>query len=369
MLRWAFKSLIAEPLSFLLTALVVGVALVLVIFFEAVFAGESENIIAYPKNINPDVWVMQRGIFNMHMATSFIWDWKRDRVSGIEGVEKVTPILYMNSIVEAGNKRWFSFVVGLVENDKRAGPWKMASGKPYPDDGEAVIPKILADKTGLKLGDVVRIANETFKVVGLSEDTFSMANSIAFITYSDLREIMSLIGSDSYLLVDAVPGTDPALLAERIRNEVEKINALPSNEFIKNDRELAMQMGVELIGIMTIIGAALAISLSMFMLYVFAARKRRDLAILKALGVSNGAVYISTIFQASCLAITGLVIALVLVYAAIPLTNSFAPEITLQITGSSLLRLSLVTILVAILASLIPVRQVMKIDPLLAFQR
>lgn len=369
MLRWTFKTLIAEPLNFLLTALVVGIALLLVIFFEAVFAGESENIIAYPNNINPDVWVMQRGVFNMHMATSFIWDWKKDLVANVEGVVKVTPILYLNTIVEAGNRRWFSYVVGLKEGDSRAGPWRMATGKQQPDVGEAVVPVLLAEMTGLELGDTIRIANKTFKVTGLSEETFSMANSITFISYSDLKNIMSLTGSDSFLLVDAEPGISPSILADRIRQQVDKVNALSTREFINNDRELAMQMGVELIGIMTIIGAALAIILSVFILYVFIARKRHDLAMLKALGFSNCAIYLSVIFQAFCITITALLIAIVLVYMAIPLTDTYSPQITLHVTDHSLLRIGMVALVVSLIASLIAANQIVKIDPLLAFQR
>lgn len=368
MLRWTFKSLIAEPLSFLLTTIVVGIALLLVIFFEAVFVGESENIIVYPKKTNPDVWVMQRGVNNMHMATSFIWDWKKDRVAAVEGVEKVTPILYLNTIVESGDHRWFSYVVGLQENDNRAGPWKIASGNAQPGKGEAVIPVLLAKISGLQLGDSVRISNKSFKVVGFSEDTFSMANSVTFISYSDLKDIMSLTGSDSFLLVDAKPGVDPDRLAEAIKQQVEKVNALPSKKFIENDREMARQMGVELIGIMTIIGAVLAMFLTVFMLYVFVSRKRYDLAVLKALGVSNAAIYFSVIFQAACIVIAGFIIALVLVYTAIFVTNTYIPMVTLQLTKASLVRASIVALFVAMLSSLVPARQVMKIDPLIAFQ-
>lgn len=369
MFRWTIKSLVSEPLNFFLTSLVVGIALLLVIFFEAVFHGESQKIIAYPQNINPDVWVMQRGVFNMHMATSFIWDWKKDRVEEVEGVADVTPILYLNSIVEAGSRHWFSFVVGLKQGNKRAGPWSMATGSSHPGKGEAIIPELLGMIANVMLGDTIRIANKTFTIVGFSKDTFSMANSIAFISYADLRDIMSLSGSDSYLLVDAEPGVDPSLLAQRIKENVSKVNALTSAEFIKNDRELALQMGVELIGIMTIVGTCLAVSLVIFMLYMFMEKRRRDIAILKALGFGKFAIISSAIIQAFCITMTGLVTAVILMYTADFLTDAFYPQVSMLITPESLMRVGLVSLLIAVLASLIPICQTMKVDPLLAFQR
>ena len=87
MIRWALRSLAAERGRLLGTALGVAVAFTLVVFFEAVFEGESRKIIAYPLHAAADVWVMQDGVSNMHMATSLIWDWKQAAVEEVEGVE------------------------------------------------------------------------------------------------------------------------------------------------------------------------------------------------------------------------------------------------------------------------------------------
>ena len=369
MWRWTIKNLMSNPMEYIQTSLVVGAALLLVIFFDAVFVGEASKIIAYPQHANPDIWVMQRGVSNMHMATSYIWDWKQDRIAAMEGVDKVTPILYLNSIVEIGEHRWFSYIVGLQKDGYRAGPWKMASGKPIPGEGEAVIPAMLARMSGIKLGDHIRITDRTFIVVGLSEETFSMANSITFISYNDLRKIMSLTGSDSFLLVDLKPDFDTKVMVKRIMNEVDNINAVPSDEFIKNDRKLAIQMGVELIRIMTIIGSVLATFLVAFMLYVFTVHKQRELAIMKALGTSNMQIYSGLAFQAFCVASTGLVVALLLGLIAEPITRAIVPQISLLITGDTITRVAIVTLLVSIIASFLPARQILRVDPLIAFQQ
>jgi len=369
MLRWTVKSLLLEPFGFLLTAGAVGGAFLLVIFFEAVFAGESEKIVAYLEKTDPDLWVMQRGVSNMHMATSLIWDWKQDRVAAVDGVAKVTPILYLNSVVEAGGRAWFSFIVGLDPDDPRAGPWAMAQGRAIPGPGEAVVPAVLAEMTGLKLGDQIRITDRAFTIVGLTRGTFSMANSITFVTRSAIEHILSLTGSVSYLLVDAEPGIDTAVLAARIRENVEKVNVVESAAFIESDRAMAMMMGVELIQLMTIIGAGLAVVLVSFTVFVFVSGKRRDLAVVKALGVTNGAIYASAILQATCIATAGVALAILLAYAAVPITNAFVPQISLQITASALVRVSVLAVIVAVLASLISVRQVVRVDPLTAFQQ
>lgn len=368
MLRWTLKSLIHEPLHLLASVCAVGAAFALVIFFEAVFAGESRQIVAYLRNSDADVWVMQKGVSNMHMATSFVWDWKADSVAEVEGVARVTPILYLNTVMQAGGRNWFAFIVGLEEGDPRAGPWTSVEGKGLPGPGEAIVPSVLARLSGLGMGDDISIAGRRLSVVGLSEGTFSMANSVAFVTLSDLAKIMSTFGTMSYFLVDAEPGVDPPVLAERIRAEVGKVNAVPLEDFIEYDWNLAMQMGLEIIGLMTVIGGALAILLTGFTVYSHISRRERELAVMKAVGVPNREILGSVLVQTSWIAALGFLLAVSFVLVAIPLTATFVPQVTLEITGPALLRVGLCALFVTIVATIIPLRKVMRVDPATAFQ-
>ena len=46
----------------------------------------------------------------------------------LAAVRRVTPILYLNTVMEGGNRNWFSFVVGLEEGDSRAGGFALVIG-------------------------------------------------------------------------------------------------------------------------------------------------------------------------------------------------------------------------------------------------
>ena len=61
----------------------------------------------------------------------------------------------------------------------------------------------LARLSGVGLGDRITITDQPFEVVGLSRETYSAANSITFVEMSDLEDIVSSVGTYSYLLVDA----------------------------------------------------------------------------------------------------------------------------------------------------------------------
>jgi len=367
MIRWSIKSLFAEGIGVVASCFGVAFAFLLVMFFSAIFAGESDRITAYPKQVNADVWVMQKGVANMHMAMSQLWDWKEDRIRLIEGVKSTESILYLNAVINAGGRAWFTYIVGLTGRAEYSGPWAMHSGKRLPNRGEVVIPDVLARLTGLTIGDSMQIVDHTFSIVGLSSGAFSMANSIVFVSYDDLADIMSAQGMVSYVMVRANEGVNAEQLAMRIHNELEKVNALPQKVFIENDHHMAMQMGVEIIVLMTMIGSALALVIVAFTSHAFISRKKRDLAIAKAVGFRSRHIYTSVLIQAMVLTLAGFVLAGLFALLLFPMITVFAPEISLQVTLGSLTEIGITALLVAALAALWPARQVAKVDPLSVF--
>lgn len=367
MLNWTLKSLLRQRSMLAGSAAAVACAFLLVIFFDAVFTGESRRIVAYVSNTDADVWVMQRGVSNMHMASSFVWDWKAERVAAVEGVAGVTPVLYLNTVLRAGNRDWFSYVVGLQNAAARGGPWAMEAGSSNPRAGQAVIPAVMARTAGIDIGDRIRITDRDFTVTGLSEGTFSMANSVTFVAFADLQDILSTTGTVSYLLVKAQPGVDPDRLATRIEQEVEKVSAMSRAAFIDSDYEMAMQMGVEIIALMSLIGLLLAAMIVAFTAYSSVAGKRREIAIVKALGVSNLAIHGSVVFQNMLITAAGFFVAALVAFGVLPRLPELVPQLTLVVTAAPMLRLALTAILVTVLASLLPAWLITRVDPATAF--
>ncbi len=367
MWRWTFKSLVASPLTLAMSIAAAACAMLLAILFEAIYAGEAKQVVAYLENADADVWVMQGGVSNMHMATSYLSDWKAHEVSDVDGVASVESILYLNTVIDAGGKKWFSFIVGLDSSSKGAGPWSMAEGRPMPGPGDAIVPRVFADMTGLRLGDTVAITDRKFRVSGFSADTFSMGNTVIFVTKPDLEDVMSSLDIVSFMLVKANPGVSPDMLARRIESNVTKVSALPSPAFVANDRSMVMQMGVETIALMTTIGGSLAILLVAFTVYSQIARQQRELAVAKALGATNRMLLMSVTAQATVISVISVLVALLLALVLVPLTDALVPQVTLRITGSAIERIAVLGVTVALVSSLVPARRIARADPVTAF--
>lgn len=367
MWRWTLKSLVAEPLTLAVSLFAAACAFLLVMFFEAVYAGESEQIVAYVSNADADVWVMQQGVTNMHMATSYLTDYKLEQIQALPGVTAVEGILYLNTVITSADQQWFTYVIGVEPGSRQGGPWAMASGSAQPHAGEAIVPDVFAKMADLSLGDTVRVTDRDFTIVGFSKGTFSMANSVIFITKSDLEDMMRALDIVSYGLVKLEPGTNAVAMAKTIEQAIEKVEALPTARFVINDHRMAMQMGVETIAVMTIIGGALAALLVAFTIYSQVARQRRELAVAKALGATQRALYASVALQAVTITLISVVLATGLALIVMPVVTVLIPPVTLKLTVSAVVRIGIVGVLVALLAALVPARQVARVDPLSAF--
>lgn len=368
MLRWTLKTLWLQRAGALASAGGVAGAFLLVLLLEAVFLGESTQMVAYIDHTSPDVWVMQHGVSNMHMATSFVWDWKVEEVAEIPGVEAVSSILYVNTVVRAGDRDWFAYVVGLESGDARAGPWSMAAGRAMPEAGEIVLPEMFSRAAGVQIGDTATVADSRFVVVGLSEGTFSMTNSVAFVNFADLEKVLSTGATVSYMLVDASPGESPEALAARIETEVDKVSALTQAEFITSDFGMAMKMGVEIISFMTIIGSILAVVIIAFTTFVQVSRRFHELAVVKALGVKNRAIYASVVLQSVLVTSLGYLLAILVAVGAMPLIAALVPEVIFLVSPLSLARMGVIALGVSALAALAPARLVARVDPVSAFE-
>jgi putative ABC transport system ATP-binding protein len=185
-----------------------------------------------------------------------------------------------------------------------------------------------------------------------------MANSVVFVTESDLADLISASDLVSYLLIDVEAGASPSVVAERIRAEVDRVNAVVSSEFVANDYAMAMQMGLEMITLMTVIGGALAILVVAFSVYSQMSRQRRELAIARAIGIGPAKLFAAAALQAVCIGVLSVLLAVALSWLIVPLLSVLVPQLTLHITPESIARVSFVALVAAVIAPRRPGKRV-----------
>lgn len=366
MVDWALRTLWQDRRFALAVVLGVAFSLLLTTLVEGMFIGESRQVIAYPRDLAPDLWVAQEGVTNMHMTTSFINVAEAYAVPDVEGVARATPLLYLNGFVAYGDRQTFAYIVG-TESD-RTSPVQPVLGQSSPGPGEVIIPKVLARKYGVGIGDVVWIANEPIRIVGIVDGYYSMANSIAFVNLDWLRDRLDLSSAVSFMLVDLVAGAAAHDVAQSIRDQVDGVSVTDQARFLANDQTLALQMGGELIAIMSVVSALVAMLVVSWFVTLLVARYRPELAIAKAVGANNNQLLLAILTQALLLSSLGFVISVACAIPLEPILTRWRPDVAVHFPLSTFQRNALLTLIIAVIATVIPVRRVLRVDPVEVFK-
>jgi putative ABC transport system permease protein len=209
MIRLAFRNLFQNKIRLVISVGGVALALLLILSLDAIFTGVEQRITVYIDKSGADVFVAQEGVRNMHMASSSLPDSVGRKAKAVPGVASVTPILYLSNYVLVNEDRNLAYIIGLPEKAAFGGPWIISSGRSRPGKGEAIIDHSVAEKSGVHLGDEVEMLGEDFEVVGLSEETSSLVNSVAFISTRDFEELRGSYDTFSFLLAKVEAGESP----------------------------------------------------------------------------------------------------------------------------------------------------------------
>lgn len=368
MIRLAFRNLFQNKIRLVISVGGVALALLLILSLDAVFTGVERQITAYIEYSGADIWVSQEDVLNMHMASSSLPDSVARKVKNVPGVASVTPIHYLTNNIVAGDERNLAYIIGLPDGPELGGPWKISSGRSLPGKGEAIIDRNVAEKSGIALGDEIEILGEEFEVTGLSEGTASLVNSVAFISMDDFEVMRGSYDTFSFLLVKILEGESPELVAARIQEQVRDVTVQTGNGFARQERKVVKDMSTDVITIMNLIGFLIGLAVMALTVYTSTLSRRREYGMLKALGARNTDLYRTVLAQAILSVILGFLFGLILTLLLTVVIPIFGSNLALEISRASLLKVGSVSLVIAAVSAMLPIRQIAGLDPAMVFR-
>lgn len=368
MIRLAFRNLFQNKARLVISVGGVALALLLILSLDAVFTGVERQITAYIEHSDADVWVSQTDVLNMHMASSSLPDSVVRKVKHVYGVASVTPIIYLTNSVVVGEERNLAYIIGLPEKAEFGGPWDISSGRSLPGKAEAIIDRNVAEKSGITLGDEVEILGKEFEVTGLSEGTASLVNSVAFISINDFKDLRGSYGTISFLLVKVLEGESPEVVAARIQDQVRDVTAQSGRDFAAQERRVVKDMSTDVIAIMNLIGFLIGLAVMALTVYTSTLSRRKEYGMLKALGARNNDLYLTVLTQAILSVSLGFLFGLLITLVLAIVAPIFGSNLTMKISYISLVKVGSVSLVIAAMSAMIPIRQIAGLDPAVVFR-
>jgi len=369
MFRLAVRNLLQNRTRLLISVGGLGLALTLVLFFDAVFTGASGRLTLYINRAGADVWVSQEGVRTMHMSVSALPASVADDVRAVPGVQEAMPILYASDLIQARGNGYPAYVFGLPGDATLGRPWRITDGAGTAGPGEVIIDDSIAHKAGLQVGDRVNVLGKELKIAGLTAGTSSLINSVSFTSFQEFAAVARRGQVISFVLVKVKAGETPEAVASRIRQSVPGVTVQTRQQFATQERKLVNDMSADIISIMNAAGFLVGLAVVALTVYIATLARRREYGVLKAIGLRNGLLYRTVVIQAFLSVVAGLVAGLALTLLLSALIPRFDESLVLTVSISSLLRTALVSGLIASAAALLPIRQIASLDPAMVYRR
>jgi putative ABC transport system permease protein len=382
MLRYALRNLLQNKMRLVISVGGVGLALTLILALDAILTGVEGQLSAYIDHSGADVFVSQSGVRNLHMVSSSLPASVVGKVQAVSGVTSVTPIMYVTDTMDVGphEDRYAVYVIGLPQGATMGGPWRIAQGVSIPADGQVVIDRGVAEKYGLGIGDKVKILGQELTIAGLSDGTANLLNSVAFISLNEFTRIRGNIqmgnlpstsaqmSTVSFVLVKVKQGVSPEAVATRIEKEVTGVTAQSREAFATQERKIVKDMVTDLITTMNLVGFLVGLVVMALTVYIATLSRRGEYGILKAVGARNRYLYGTVLAQALYSVVLGFALALTITFLLSVIIPNLGSNLALQISSASLLKVGILSLVIATLSALLPIRQIAGLDPALVFK-
>ena len=354
-----------------LVASVVALITILLIMLSGLTNGLGKQNTAALETLDAQriVFGPTEGAQNMPtVTTSQITQDQVDAWAAEPAVEHAEPLVVTVSQVGSDSRVTTGAVLGLPEDSMFAQKVELLGGQHRPEDGQVVLSESYADDVGIGLGDTVGIGGQDLEAVGFVRDEFYSHLPVAWLSDADALAVAhqpsATVGTQ--LLLQFAAGTDSARMDEIgaaldeetgtiTRTTRESFQAIPS---YSSENGSLMLMQAFLYGI----SALVVISF----ITVWTVQRTRDVAVLRALGASRGYLVRDSLVQATLVVGIG-------VFIGALVGGLMGWFVATQVTAVPFL-FSLVAVavpalgvlLLGVVGSLLAVRRVATIDPMIA---
>lgn len=380
--------------KFLFTGIGLGLLIGATLTMAGVFRGMVDDGQVLIDNSGADLWVVQQGTLGPYAEPSSLRDDVWRGIAGIEGVAETGNAAYLTIQMAHAGKDTRVMIVGIeVDRPNRPGaPLYLTAGRPIL---QGHYEAIADERTGLKLGERIKMRRHDYTVVGLTRRMVSSSGDpMIFVPLKDAQEIQFLKDNDALVnerartaanpafnrpgvpglleaaqasatqarsvntvLVRLMPGADPATVA----NEIQRWKRFTAYTKAQMEDILIAKLiatSAKQIGMFLVILAVVTVAIVAFIIYTMTLAKVREIAVLKLIGAKNRIIAGMILQQALALGVIGFIVGRI----AAGLWGPAFPKYVLLLPQDAVAGFAIVLTICA-LASIVAIRAALAIDP------
>jgi putative ABC transport system permease protein len=378
--------------KFVLTGVGLGLLIGVTLSMAGIYRGMVDDAQALLGNSQADLWVVQKDTQGPYAESSSIKDDVVRSVRGMPGVAQAANVTYLTMQVQSPSGEEARTMVVGVEPSQPGAPAYLVAGRQLTRDHYEAVADI---KTGLKLGDEVRVRRHSYRVVGLTQRMVSSSGDpMLFIPFKDAQEAQFLKDNDTVVNDRARTAANPAFNRPGVPGLLDAVQGLQTSSHNVNAVLVQLQPGwnaddvaaelmrwkhvqvytragmeeilvakliatsAKQIGMFLVILAVVSAAIVAFIIYTMTLGKIREIAVLKLIGTRNRTIAGMILQQALGLGLIGFMVGKIVATAWAPIF----PKYVLLMPRDAVTGL-VATLIICAVASVLAIRVALKVDP------
>ena len=356
-----------QPVRLLISVGGVGLSVMLILVMWAILEGVLRQAGAYVKNTDAQVWIVQKGFTDIAHGFSIVPTGLKARLEAVPGVRRASPITGARTEVQTPAGKEALSVIGYDTDSGVGGPWRFAGDAARPGPGEIVIDETFARTADVAVGDRLRLPDRERKVVALSAGTNQFTNQLAFGDLKDVRSLVRLRGEVNFFALQVEPARVESAIAV-IDRRFPEVTAFSKAQFVENNEREIAEGFKPILYVMVAIAFFVGLAIVGLTMYTAAVEKAREYGVLSAIGADRRDLSRIIIQQATITSASGFAAGCALLLPATSVIRQLAPKTELEFPPILFVAVAVAAVFMAVLASVVPIRRLARLDPAAVFR-
>lgn len=362
----ARRNLLAEKARLAMSVSGVAFAVLLVLIVLSLYRGWSD-IGASITRLPGDLWVTQEGTNQLFRSSSMLPAGQESALQQAPGVQIAMPVYTREMGFERGGSN-FNVVYTAFQAPSGVQLPADTRARYFPGPGEITIDNVFAQKSGLRVGDIMDVQGRQVKVVRINSGENTVIWQTAFINAADAQEIFATPGYVNFYLITLQPGANADATRAALAKVVPGSEVHSSEDFSKALSRDVSSGFLPVVGVLVGIGIVVGGAVVALTTYTATIERSRDFGVLKALGASSGYLYRIVITQSVIVGVLGSVLGVAASALAASLIKRWIPEFITDLRPADAGLVFGAALVMAALASFVPARRINSIDPAMVFR-
>jgi putative ABC transport system permease protein len=286
-----------------------------------------------------------------------------DIMKTVDGVVEVTPVLnWLVAQIKGESRAVNLWAVDYPSFARISGGFDIVEGRALAEPNDLVMDTILAEATGMKVGEVLPMINRQFRLVGIAR---AGAGGRLYARIQDVQEAIGTPGKASFFLVKGRSAQEAETLAKALQAKFKghKITPVAQVSKVMQENATGLKQFKEALTGMAVVISFLVVLLAMYTTII---ERTREIGILRAMGASQGKVVQLVIAESFLICLAGVVVGIAISLLARAFMPQVFPTLTVQLTREWALIASSLGLAGGLLGSLYPAWKAARMDPVQA---